>query len=78
VVDGEPVELASRISFKGFMLSDVPNMVFTVGYTNASWTLRADLSPRTCAACCATWTAPKGAAWSRGPAPTPSAGRCST
>ena len=43
VVDGEPVELAGRISFKGFMLSGVPNCVFTVGYTNASWTLRADL-----------------------------------
>jgi len=43
VVDGEKVELSSRISFKGFMLSDVPNFVFTVGYTNASWTLRADL-----------------------------------
>jgi monooxygenase len=36
-------QLADRISFKGFMLSDVPNFVFTVGYTNASWTLRADL-----------------------------------
>ena len=43
VVDGAPVQLADRISFKGFMLSDVPNFVFTVGYTNASWTLRADL-----------------------------------
>lgn len=43
VVDGEPVDLAGRISFKGFMLSGVPNCVFTVGYTNASWTLRADL-----------------------------------
>ncbi len=43
VVDGEAVDLASRLSFKGFMLSDVPNLVFTVGYTNASWTLRADL-----------------------------------
>jgi len=43
VVDGAPVDLAGRISFKGFMLGGVPNCVFTVGYTNASWTLRADL-----------------------------------
>ena len=43
VVDGEPVELAAQVTFKGFMLSGVPNCVFTVGYTNASWTLRADL-----------------------------------
>jgi len=43
VVDGQAVELASRVGFKGFMLSDVPNFAFTVGYTNASWTLRADL-----------------------------------
>lgn len=43
VVDGEAVSVPSRVSFKGFMLGDVPNMVFTVGYTNASWTLRADL-----------------------------------
>ncbi len=43
VVDGVKVELAERIAFKGFMLSEVPNCVFTVGYTNASWTLRADL-----------------------------------
>jgi cation diffusion facilitator CzcD-associated flavoprotein CzcO len=42
-VDGEKVELPSRIAYKGFMLSEVPNCVFTVGYTNASWTLRADL-----------------------------------
>ena len=28
------------------MLSDVPNLAWCVGYTNASWTLRADLSSR--------------------------------
>ncbi len=43
VVDGEVVDPATRVAFKGFMLSDVPNCVFTIGYTNASWTLRADL-----------------------------------
>jgi len=43
VVDDLPVDLPSRVGFKGFMLSEVPNFAFTVGYTNASWTLRADL-----------------------------------
>lgn len=43
VIDGEAVDLAKRVAFKGMMLSDVPNFAFTVGYTNASWTLRADL-----------------------------------
>jgi hypothetical protein len=31
------------MAYKGMMLSDVPNFVFTIGYTNASWTLKADL-----------------------------------
>ncbi|HEX6023428.1 MAG TPA: NAD(P)/FAD-dependent oxidoreductase [Solirubrobacter sp.] len=43
VVDGEPVSLPDKLAYKGMMLSDVPNFVFTVGYTNASWTLKADL-----------------------------------
>lgn len=42
-VDGAPVDLPARLAFKGMMLDDVPNFAFTVGYTNASWTLRADL-----------------------------------
>jgi cation diffusion facilitator CzcD-associated flavoprotein CzcO len=42
-VDGRKVELADTVGYKGMMLSGVPNMVFTVGYTNASWTLKADL-----------------------------------
>ena len=42
-IDGQPVDVAQTVGFKGFMLSDVPNLFFTVGYTNASWTLRADL-----------------------------------
>jgi cation diffusion facilitator CzcD-associated flavoprotein CzcO len=42
-VDGEPVDLADTMSYKGMMLSGVPNFVWTVGYTNASWTLKADL-----------------------------------
>jgi monooxygenase len=44
VVDGEPVELPKTVTYKGMMLSGVPNCAFTVGYTNASWTLKADLT----------------------------------
>jgi monooxygenase len=43
-VDGEPVEVASKMTYKGMMLGGVPNFAFTVGYTNASWTLKADLT----------------------------------
>jgi cation diffusion facilitator CzcD-associated flavoprotein CzcO len=43
-VDGEPVDVPSKMTYKGMMLSGVPNMAFTVGYTNASWTLKADLT----------------------------------
>jgi monooxygenase len=42
-VDGEPVDLPDRLAYKGMMISGVPNFAFTVGYTNASWTLKADL-----------------------------------
>lgn len=42
-VDGREVELPKTMAYKGMMLSDVPNFVFTIGYTNASWTLKADL-----------------------------------
>lgn len=44
VVDGEPVELSKKMAYKGMMLNGVPNCAFTVGYTNASWTLKADLT----------------------------------
>jgi monooxygenase len=43
VVDGEPVDLADTMAYKALMLSGVPNFVYTIGYTNASWTLKADL-----------------------------------
>lgn len=43
VVDGTPVDLATTWSYKGMMLSGVPNFALTIGYTNASWTLKADL-----------------------------------
>jgi monooxygenase len=42
-VDGEPVELAEKVAYKGMMLSGVPNLALTIGYTNASWTLKCDL-----------------------------------
>ena len=44
VVDGEPVDFARTVSYKGIMFSGVPNLVSTFGYINASWTLRADLT----------------------------------
>jgi cation diffusion facilitator CzcD-associated flavoprotein CzcO len=43
VVDGKPVAFPEHLAYKGMMLSRVPNFAFTVGYTNASWTLKADL-----------------------------------
>ncbi|MFC4947915.1 flavin-containing monooxygenase [Pseudonocardia sp. GCM10023141] len=42
-VDGKPVVLAEHLTYKGIMLDGVPNFAYTFGYTNASWTLRADL-----------------------------------
>ena len=44
VVDGEPVDLASRLAYKGMMLEDVPNLAIALGYTNASWTLKCELT----------------------------------
>lgn len=43
VVDGETKDLSSALQYKGMMFSDIPNLAFTFGYTNASWTLKADL-----------------------------------
>jgi len=42
-VDGSDVTLADTMVYKGAMLSGVPNFTFTFGYTNSSWTLKADL-----------------------------------
>jgi len=44
VVDGETVNFAETMSYKGMMFSGVPNLVSVFGYTNASWTLKADLT----------------------------------
>ena len=43
-VDGKRVELAKTMAYKGMMYSDVPNLAFATGYTNASWTLKCDLT----------------------------------
>ena len=40
VVDGQVVRLSEKMTYKGMMLSDVPNSAFTIGYTNSSWTLK--------------------------------------
>ena len=42
-VDGEDVHLPDTMAYKGMMLSGVPNFAYTIGYTNISWTLKADL-----------------------------------
>lgn len=44
VVDGRPFDPSQAMSYKGMMLSDMPNSIMTFGYTNASWTLKADLT----------------------------------
>ena len=45
-VDGKRVELPAVLSYKGMMLSGVPNLAMALGYTNASWTLKAELIAR--------------------------------
>jgi monooxygenase len=46
IVDGHPVRSADHHIYKGMMLSGVPNLFLAFGYTNASWTLRSDLTAR--------------------------------
>jgi monooxygenase len=43
-VDGKTLEPNKALSYKGMMISDVPNMAISMGYTNASWTLKCDLT----------------------------------
>jgi monooxygenase len=43
-IDGEEIDFSKRLAYKSMMLNGVPNFVFTLGYTNASWTLKADLT----------------------------------
>ncbi|MGH8114928.1 MAG: flavin-containing monooxygenase [Rhodanobacteraceae bacterium] len=42
-VDGKAVEIKDRMAYKGMMINDIPNMLAIFGYTNASWTLKADI-----------------------------------
>ena len=43
-VDGQPVDVGARMTYKAVMLEGVPNMAIMFGYTNASWTLKIDLA----------------------------------
>jgi cation diffusion facilitator CzcD-associated flavoprotein CzcO len=43
-VDGVPIDLSKKMIYKGMMLSDVPNLAYALGYTNASWTLKCELT----------------------------------
>ena len=43
-VDGETVDLSKTMTYKGMMYSDIPNAASALGYTNASWTLKCDLT----------------------------------
>ena len=45
-VDGRAIDFSKTYSYKGMMFSDVPNLVYTLGYINASWTLRSELVAR--------------------------------
>ena len=45
-VDGAALDAPNRFVYKGCMLSGVPNMTYAMGYTNASWTLKCDLTHR--------------------------------
>jgi monooxygenase len=43
VVDGQPIVPGKLLMFKGFMYSNMPNLIYFTGYFNASWTLKVDL-----------------------------------
>jgi monooxygenase len=43
-VDGKPVDMAKTMNYKGLMYSGIPNLASSFGYTNASWTLKCDLT----------------------------------
>jgi len=45
-LDGNEIKSTDRFVYKAHMLEDVPNLFWCVGYTNASWTLRADITAR--------------------------------
>ncbi|HZR35759.1 MAG TPA: NAD(P)/FAD-dependent oxidoreductase [Nevskia sp.] len=43
-VDGQPRPMSQLMMYKGVLLQDVPNMAWIIGYTNAPWTLKADIA----------------------------------
>ena len=43
-IDGARVDPARTMAYKGMMFADIPNLAIAFGYTNASWTLKADLT----------------------------------
>ena len=45
-VDNEPIEPSNLLNYKGMMYSGIPNLLASFGYTNASWTLRCDLTSK--------------------------------
>ena len=45
-IDGAEIKPTDRFVYKEFLLEDVPNVAWCIGYTNASWTLRADMTAR--------------------------------
>jgi len=46
-IDGTPVKVNEKMLWKGCMMQDVPNILAVIGYTNASWTLGADVAAKT-------------------------------
>ncbi|MCK8784084.1 NAD(P)/FAD-dependent oxidoreductase [Roseomonas sp. NAR14] len=42
-LDGEPLDFARTVTYRGTMFTGVPNLAWVFGYLRASWTLRADL-----------------------------------
>ncbi len=45
-VDGKPIDFGKTLFYKGMMFSGVPNLALAVGYTNASWTLKCELTAK--------------------------------
>ncbi|TFV57823.1 NAD(P)/FAD-dependent oxidoreductase [Mycobacterium sp. PS03-16] len=45
-IDGNEIKPTDRFVYKEYLLEDVPNLAWCIGYTNASWTLRADMTAR--------------------------------
>ena len=43
-IDRQPFSIPKSLTYRGLMLSDLPNCIFFAGYTNASWTLKSDLT----------------------------------